>query len=87
MNVKMIGEALDAGWTVTVYCAYGRREGLKSIRECRHRHDIDLPTLVWTRGRGMTLAMLPERMRCPRCGSRRVRLVFTPPDGRTIAAA
>jgi DNA-directed RNA polymerase subunit RPC12/RpoP len=85
--VETIGQALDAGWAVTVRCAWGRREGLKSVRECMERRDLDLATLVWTRGRDCPLDLLPDRMRCPRCGSRRVRMLFTPPDGRSIAAA
>ena len=34
---------------------------------------------VWTRGRNMPLAGLFERMMCPRCGNRRVNLIFDPP--------
>jgi hypothetical protein len=36
-------------------------------------------TLVWTRGRNMPLAGLADRMMCPRCGARRVNLIFEPP--------
>ncbi|KSV88600.1 hypothetical protein N184_28695 [Sinorhizobium sp. GL28] len=35
-----------------------------------------------TRGRDFPLAMLASRLRCPRCGSRLVSVVFIPPtDG------
>jgi hypothetical protein len=49
MYVDRIGDALDARWAVTVYYAYGRREGLKSTRECRHRHDRSADAGVDTR--------------------------------------
>lgn len=84
-GVETIGQALDPGWAVTV--ALGRRDGLKSVREYTERRDLDLSSLVWTRGRDCPLEILQDRMRCPRCGSRRVRMLFTPPDGGSIRAA
>jgi hypothetical protein len=39
-----------------------------------------LQTLVWTRGAGFPLARLESRLKCPRCGSRRVVLLFEPPS-------
>jgi hypothetical protein len=79
MRVETIGEAYDAGWRVRVRCAWGPREGMKRVRECIHGAELDLPTLVWTRGRNFPLGMLESRLRCPRCGSRRVRVAFTIP--------
>lgn len=78
--VETIGEAWQAGWRLKVQCAFGRREGLKSVRDCGRHHDLDMETLVWTRGRDLPLAMLQERFRCPACGSRRVRLSFVVPS-------
>jgi hypothetical protein len=49
-------------------------------RKCRHRAELDLETLVWTRGRNMPLAGLNARMMCPRCGSRNVHVMFEPPN-------
>jgi hypothetical protein len=40
---------------------------------------LSLETLVWTLGRNMPLAGMSERMMCPRCGNRRVNLIFEPP--------
>ncbi|RVJ38498.1 hypothetical protein CN180_22190 [Sinorhizobium medicae] len=37
-------------------------------------------TLVATRGRDFPMAMLASRLRCPRCGSRMVSVVFMPPS-------
>ncbi len=77
--VATIGEAWDAGWRVRVRCAWGKRDGMKSVRECVASAELDMATLVWTRGRDMPLAAMADRLRCPRCGSRRVRVFFDPP--------
>ncbi len=79
MAIETIGEALDLGWRVHVRCAWGKRDAMKSIRECIKGYELDLETLVWTRGRAFPLARLESRLKCPRCGSRRVRLAFAPP--------
>ncbi len=34
-----------------------------------------------TRGRDFPLSLLAERLRCPRCGSRRVAVIYDPPAG------
>jgi hypothetical protein len=57
----------------------GRREATKSIRECKESIRLDLDTLVWTRGAAFPISMLTERLKCPRCGSRRVALLFDLP--------
>jgi hypothetical protein len=79
MAVETLGEAMDFGWRVTVRCAWGPREGMKRVRECVNGGELDLQTLVWTRGRAFPLARLESRLKCPRCGSRRVRLAFSVP--------
>jgi DNA-directed RNA polymerase subunit RPC12/RpoP len=53
---------------------------MKSIRECIFGAELDLPTLVWTRGRDMPLSSLEARLKCPRCGSRRVTIVYDVPS-------
>jgi hypothetical protein len=52
---------------------------MKRVRECVHGGHLDLQTLVWTRGRDFPLARLESRMKCPRCGSRRVTILFDVP--------
>jgi hypothetical protein len=79
MAIETIGEALDLSWTVTVRCAHGPRDGMKSVRECVYGGELDLPTLVWTRGRDFPIGRLESRLKCPRCGSRQVRLAFSVP--------
>jgi len=41
--------------------------------------ELDPQTLVWMWGRDFPLATLESRLKCPRCGSRRVRLTFSVP--------
>lgn len=53
--------------------------GMKSIRECHERFELEMWTLLWTRGRNFPLAQLASRLRCPRCGSREVAVYFEPP--------
>jgi hypothetical protein len=79
MSIESIGDAYDAGWRVNIRCAWGPREGMKRIRECVYGAELDLQTLVWTRGRDFPLTALESRMKCPRCRSRRVRLAFSVP--------
>ena len=57
------------------------------VRPCVYSADLDLETLVWTRGLDFPISMLPERMKCPACGSRRVRLVYEAPTLPQAAAA
>ena len=77
--IESLGEARDNGWRITARCAWGRREGMKSIRECKASIRLDLDTLVWTRGAQFPASMLEGRLECPRCGSRRVVLLFDLP--------
>lgn len=81
MSVETLGEALQAGWRVRARCAFGKRDGLKSIRECNRTVELDLGSLAWTRGRNFPLARLGDRMMCPDCGSRKVTVTFEPPAG------
>jgi len=64
------------------------RDAVKGIRHeqeiggRRHKvRELDMETLVCTRCRGFPLARLAERLRCPRCGCRKVAVIFEPPGG------
>jgi hypothetical protein len=85
MLVETLGEAYSLSWRVHMRCALPGRDGLKSVRDCLFRCELDMETLVATRGRAFPLARLAERLRCPRCGSRQVVVVFDPPSGRAVA--
>jgi hypothetical protein len=81
MPVETLGEACSQGWRVTVRCADGRTESPRSqsSRECNYRKELDMETLVWTRGRAFPLSRLESCLRCPRCGSRYGVVRYQPP--------
>ncbi len=79
MSVETLGEALAQGWRIKMRCAFGTRDGMKSIRACIYRCELALETLVCTRGADFPLARLESRLKCPKCGSRRVVLMFSVP--------
>ena len=79
MIVETVGQALDLSWKLHVRCAWGKRDGMKSIRECAYGYQVDLETLVLTRGRAFPIGRPESRLRCPRCGSTRMRIAFSPP--------
>ena len=86
MLVETIGDAYALGWRVTVRCNYQRGDGPRnpSPRDCSYRKDLDMETLVWTRGRAFPLSRLESRLRCPRCGSRNVVVLFQPPRSAAV---
>jgi hypothetical protein len=45
-GVATLGEALDYGWKVRAFCDFGKRDHMKSVRECIWRREPDLETLV-----------------------------------------
>jgi hypothetical protein len=79
MAVETLKEALDARWRVHARCLDGELDNTRSRAKCHYRAELALETLVWTRGRNMPIASLQSRMMCPRCGNRRVSLIFEPP--------
>ena len=80
MAGETLGAACSQGWRVTVRCSYGRSESPRSqsSRECGYRKELDMETLVWTRGKAFPLSRLESRLRCPRCGSRDVVVLCQP---------
>jgi hypothetical protein len=80
MVVETLGDAWAAGWRITARCAWGKRDGMKSRRECQYTRELDLETLVWTRGPNFPLSSLDGRLMCPHCKSRRVVVLFQPPS-------
>jgi hypothetical protein len=59
--------------------ANGYRQETRSMRRCVYRKQLDLETLVCTRGPN-PLGRLEGRLMCPACGNRRVTVVFEPPS-------
>jgi hypothetical protein len=87
MAIETLGEAWNLGWRVHMRCAAGKVSGMKRIPECRYLAELDIETLVCTRGRAFPIGLLANRLRCPRCGSRKVTLLYDPPAGAGQARA
>lgn len=79
MSIETLGEAWNFGWRLTARCAAGSEDGMHRHRECVYRAELDLETLVCTRGRAFPLAKLASRLKCPRCGSRDIAILFDIP--------
>jgi hypothetical protein len=47
---------------------------------CEVSAELDVKTLVWTRGEAFPLDQLASRLKCPRCGNRRVLVFFELPN-------
>jgi hypothetical protein len=86
MEVETLGVARSLGWKVHMRCADGHREGTKSMRRCVYRKQLDLDTLVCTRGPNFPLSRLESRLMCAACGNRRVTVVFEPPTNREVSS-
>src|SRR5277367_3172140 len=78
------GVARSLGWKVHMRCANGYREETRSMRRCVYRRQLDLETLVVTRGPNFPLSRLEGRLMCPACGSRQVTVVFEPPSNAQV---
>ncbi len=87
MAVETLGEALNLSWRINMRCLDDGSVSMKHQRHCNFRCELDLETLVITRGRDFLIGRLADRLRCPRCGCRRVSVMFSPPSGQGIAAA
>ena len=79
MEVETLGDAFTNSWRITARCRGGLVDDRTHTRPCVYQEELDLHTLVWTRGRNFPLGRLESRLMCPRCGCRRVVIVFTPP--------
>ena len=84
MEVDTLGAARSLGWKVHMRCSDGYGEGTKSVRRCTYRKQLDLDTLICTRGPNFPLSRLESRLMCPACGSRSVIVVFEPPTNRNV---
>jgi hypothetical protein len=87
MAVETLGEAWNLSWKLHMRCLHDGREGLKHKRPCDYRKELELETLICTRGREFPLGLLQQRLKCPRCGCRRISVMFGPPSNGGRAAA
>jgi hypothetical protein len=86
MQVETLGVARTLGWKVHMRCAGGYREGTRSMRRCVYRKQLELETLVCTRGPNFPLSRLETRLMCPACGNPRVTVVFEPPTNAQVSS-
>lgn len=75
MPIDTLGEAYKAHWKLHVGCP-----------GCDLRERLDLRALLWTRGSACPLELLPERLKCPRCGGRTLRVTWETPGGAPATA-
>jgi hypothetical protein len=76
MEVETLSVARRLGWNVYMRCAEGYRESTKSTRRCVFRKQLELDTLVCTRGPNFPLSRLESRLMCASCGGRNVTVVL-----------
>lgn len=60
-------------------CGRGDHRGIVKIEPCGYQGDLDMETLVCTRGRGFPLARIASRLHCPNCGEQGVKVLFDVP--------
>jgi hypothetical protein len=84
MTVTTLGEAWKLGWRARARChwlAPGPKSSHGRLQvQCDTSAELDMKTLVWTRGDQFPLDQLETRLKCPRCGQRRVTVVFEIPN-------
>ncbi|MET4636132.1 hypothetical protein ABIE08_004090 [Kaistia defluvii] len=79
MSVETLGDAWRAGWTVSARCKGRNARTKNGTKPCLQQVDLDMRTLLWTRGADFPIAMLSDRLMCPSCRSRHVFLIFDIP--------
>ena len=78
MTVETLGEAFRLGWRCTVHCHWtvdAKRPRHRAAVRCDTTEELDVKTLMWTRGERFPLEMLASRLRCPKCGQEKVRVM------------
>jgi hypothetical protein len=60
MQIETLHDLSNGGARLYARCAWGRREGLKSVRACIGNVELDGACMLWTRGRDFPIAMLSE---------------------------
>ena len=84
MSISTLGEAWRCGWRVRVRCLVTgpppkSRHDRVAIY-CDASADLDMKTLVWTRGERFPLDQLAARLKCPICGNRSIKVFFEVPN-------
>lgn len=78
-TITTLGDAYAAKWTIRLRCTRGMLRGIVKLDPCGFQADLDMQTLVCTRGRDFPLARIASRLRCPNCGHMEVQVLFDVP--------
>jgi hypothetical protein len=81
--VKTLGEAWKLGWRIHAKClVIGPKPKARERTAiyCDTIAELDMKTLVWTRGEHMPLDAMHERLKCPKCGNRKITVFFDAPN-------
>ncbi len=65
---RTLGEAFLEGLQPSVHCLRDHRNGPVKRELCGYRADLDLESLIWTRGAKYPCWRLRQKLKCPRCG-------------------
>ena len=82
MTVETLGEAWKLGWRCTAHCLWlgSAKRSERLTPWCDTKVELDMTTLVWTRGELFPLARLSEVPKCPRRSERKLRVMFEVPN-------
>ena len=79
MMIETLGDAFTHSMRVWLYCDAQLNAAAFKGGECKFKSELHLMTLVATRGRGFPVSRLAQRLRCPRCGTDQVKVLFDLP--------
>jgi rubredoxin len=82
VTIETLGQAFEAGWVAHARCNGRSRATPKSSRACLYAYELDMTTLLLTRGPSFPLERLPSRLLCPRCGAPNLSVVYFVPSER-----
>jgi hypothetical protein len=74
--VETVGEAWQHGWRAQTRCLH---KAVRTEARCSFRLELDMDTLLVSKGPSFRLDQLSGRLICPRCRHRRTAVTFLPP--------
>jgi hypothetical protein len=87
MEIATLNDISTQSIRLRARCSRSRRPGMKAVPECTYQMELDIETLVCTRGRAFPVSMLPDRLKCPRCGWPRMTVIYDLPKQPVVNAA
>lgn len=74
--METLDDARKLGLDIEVRCQQSSRIGTVKVGRCQNTTVLHLATLIATRGHSFPLSLLQSRLKCDRCGSRHIVVVF-----------